>query len=53
MLKVKVDASHTLPSWLNMHRDLCIDWAALHMQQPVGGPGHCVQIDKTMIAWPK
>jgi len=47
---LNVDANHTLPNWFNMHWDLCIDWVAMHMQHPIGGPGNCVQIDEMLIS---
>jgi len=50
---LNVGASKTLPNWFNMHSDLCVDWAAMHMQQPIGGQGHIVQIDETLVAYPK
>ena len=41
---LNVDTRHTLPDWFNFHRDLCTDWVRAN-QQPIGGPGHVVQID--------
>jgi len=44
-----LDTVHTLPNWFNMHRDLCIDW--MRANPPViGGPGHIVQIDESLIS---
>jgi hypothetical protein len=47
-----IDTMHTLPDWYNMHRDLCIDWMAAHPNQ-IGGPGHVVQIDESLVSAPK
>ena len=49
---LNLDTGHTLPDWFNFHRDLCIDWIRGH-QQPIGGPGHVVQIDESLVARPK
>lgn len=47
-----IDTRRTLPDWFNMHRDLCIDWMAAHPYQ-IGGPGHVVQIDESLVSAPK
>ena len=49
---LKIDTDHTIPDWLNFHRDLCPDWVRAH-QQPIEGPGHVVQIDESVITRPK
>ena len=44
-----LDTVHTLPNWFNVHRDLCIDW--MRANPPViGGPGHVVQTDESLIS---
>ena len=44
-----LDTVHTLLNWFNMHRDLCIDWMRAYPVL-IGGPGHVVQIDESLIA---
>ena len=46
---LQIDTDHTIPDWFNFHRDLCTDWVRAN-QQPIGGPGHVVQIDESVIA---
>ena len=44
-----VDTVHILPNWFNMHRDMCIDWVRASPSL-IGGPGHIMQIDESLIA---
>ena len=49
---LQLDTGHTLPDWYNMHRDLCTFYVR---DNPItiGGPGHVVQIDESVISAPK
>lgn len=47
-----IDTKHTMPDWYNMTRDLCVDWTKATPYQ-IGGPGHVVQIDESVVSAPK
>ena len=49
---LQLSTCHTLPDWFNMHRDLCMYWMRDHPVQ-IGGPGHVVQIDESVVSAPK
>ena len=47
-----LSTDHTLPNWFNMMRDLCQYWVRDNPIR-IGGPGHIVQIDESLISTPK
>ena len=49
---LQLSTCHTLPYWFNMHWDLCMYWMRDHPVQ-IGGPGHVVQIDESVVSAPK